>query len=182
MKNSGQYTYLQHAWSTLNRKQFLRPFVVYQAKPFCPCPRYKDKHSVKANPKVNPNQRARNLLFIYLTFFLTSFVAYLFDFSKLYANTVFLVKMRDLSYRAQPKVDLRMRKKHFNYENGHNQANLWKWKCTFSDSLFSLLQIRNVALRSMIKNVLGSVPSKDVCRKIGPALWQTGSTGFLRMS
>ena len=27
-----------------------------------------------------------------------------------------------------------------------------------------------------------SVPSKAVCRKIGPALWEIGSTGFVRMS
>ena len=28
----------------------------------------------------------------------------------------------------------------------------------------------------------GSVPSKAVCREIGPALWKIGSTDFVRMS
>ena len=35
---------------------------------------------------------------------------------------------------------------------------------------------------SITQELPGSVPSKAVCREIGPALWKIGSTDFVRMS
>ena len=60
-------------------------------------------------------------------------------------------------------------------------------KCHLDETKFSseaVIQLwsKYLKVKDVLIEAINSVPSKAVCREIGPALWKIGSTDFVRMS